>query len=134
MPNTTRISPEANRRTNRGELVSGGVVGVSAVGVSTASAVAEVAVAELEVPEAAAPDSGATGGLGGASGWSTGMLTTPLCRSPRPSDIVSPGLVSGRRRDSGVALVELPQWPQNMAPSGRAAPQMRHLMRDHLSG
>ena len=32
--------------------------------------------------------------------------------------VVSPGRGSGRRRDSGVALVELPQSPQNIAPSG----------------
>ena len=58
----------------------------------------------------------------------TGMLMTPLLRlDGRSIAVVSPGLGSARRRDSGVALVELPQSPQNIAPSGSAAPQIRHV-------
>ena len=59
----------------------------------------------------------------------TGMLMTPLVlrRAGRSIAVVSPGRGSTRRRDSGVALVELPQSPQNIAPSGRSAPQIRHV-------
>ena len=58
----------------------------------------------------------------------TGMLTTPLFRcAGRSIAVVSPGRGSGRRRDSGVALVELPHSPQNIAPSGSSAPQIRHV-------
>ena len=50
-----------------------------------------------------------------------------LRRAGRSIAVVSPGRGSARRRDSGVALVELPQSPQNIAPSGRSAPQIRHV-------
>jgi hypothetical protein len=40
---------------------------------------------------------------------------------------VSDGRGSGRRLDSGVAVEELPHSPQNIAPSGNAAPQIRQF-------
>jgi hypothetical protein len=63
------------------------------------------------------------------------MLMTPLlCRAGRSITVVSPGLGSGRLRDSGVALVELPHSPQNIAPGGNEAPQIRHVTNALPSG
>ncbi|WP_214868244.1 hypothetical protein [Agromyces sp. ISL-38] len=66
---------------------------------------------------------------------SRGMLITPLLRrAGRSITVVSSGRGSGFRLDSGVALVELPHSPQNIAPGGSSAPQIRQFTTALLSG
>ena len=74
-----------------------------------------------------AADRAADGGIGGADPESIATEMTAGRGSSGAMIVVSPGRGSGRFRVSGVALLELPHSPQNIAPVGSIAAHIWHF-------